>query len=108
VESIPLVFGDAMQCGLPVVATDVGDLGMLIRLMQVGWVVGEPTVADLTAGLRWVLSRPDFRETFRRNTSILRRWFRPEYAAEVVASLLRGEQDEGALSIKLLGLLGDM
>jgi len=108
VESIPLVFGDAMQCGLPVVATDVGDLGMLIRLKQVGWVVGEPTVAALTAGLRWVLSHPEHQETFRRNTAILQGWFRPERAAEVVASLLRGEQDEGTLPIELLGSLGDV
>jgi glycosyltransferase involved in cell wall biosynthesis len=107
VESIPLVFGDAMQCGLPVVATDVGDLGLLIRLKEVGWVVGEPTVEALATGLRWVLSHPDRREVFQRNTSILRGWFRPERAVEIIASLLKGEQDEGTLSAELLGLLGD-
>ena len=40
IESIPIIFSDAMQVGIPVVATDVGDLGQLVRQYGVGVVVG--------------------------------------------------------------------
>ena len=39
IESIPILFSDAMQVGIPVVATDVGDLGQLVRQYGVGVVV---------------------------------------------------------------------
>jgi glycosyltransferase involved in cell wall biosynthesis len=42
IESIPLVFGDALQMHLPVIAADVGDLGSLVRRYGVGKVV-EPS-----------------------------------------------------------------
>jgi len=39
IESIPLIFGDALQMHLPVIATDVGDLGVLVNSLGVGQVV---------------------------------------------------------------------
>jgi len=39
IESIPILFSDAMQVGIPVIATDVGDLGDLVRRYGVGMVV---------------------------------------------------------------------
>jgi glycosyltransferase involved in cell wall biosynthesis len=36
IESIPVVYSDALQCGCPVIATDVGDLGRLIRQQETG------------------------------------------------------------------------
>jgi glycosyltransferase involved in cell wall biosynthesis len=39
IESIPLVFVDALQMQLPVIVTDVGDLGDLVRQFGVGKVV---------------------------------------------------------------------
>jgi glycosyltransferase involved in cell wall biosynthesis len=36
IESIPLVFGDAVQMRLPLIVTDVGDLGDLVRRFGVG------------------------------------------------------------------------
>ena len=44
VESIPLVFVDALQMKLPVIAADTGDLGELVRQFGVGTIVpsGDP------------------------------------------------------------------
>jgi glycosyltransferase involved in cell wall biosynthesis len=39
IESVPVVFSDALQRGAPVLATDVGDLGDLVRDLAVGRVV---------------------------------------------------------------------
>lgn len=39
IESIPLIFSDAMQMRCPVIATDVGDMGNLIRQYKVGEIV---------------------------------------------------------------------
>ena len=36
IESIPLILGDAMQAGVPVVATEVGDMGELVRRHKLG------------------------------------------------------------------------
>jgi len=38
-ESIPIVFSEAVQSGLPMIASDVGDLGPLIRQYKIGVVV---------------------------------------------------------------------
>ncbi len=38
IESMPVLYSDALQCGCPVVATDVGDLGRLVRQQQTGQV----------------------------------------------------------------------
>jgi glycosyltransferase involved in cell wall biosynthesis len=35
-ESMPVIYSDALQCGCPVIATDVGDLGRVIREQQTG------------------------------------------------------------------------
>jgi glycosyltransferase involved in cell wall biosynthesis len=39
IESIPLVLSDAAQVGCPVIATDVGDVGRLVRQFRMGLVV---------------------------------------------------------------------
>ena len=39
IESVPVVFSDALQRGVPVLATDVGDLGALVRETGAGRVV---------------------------------------------------------------------
>ncbi|MBL7184375.1 MAG: glycosyltransferase [Anaerolineae bacterium] len=49
IESIPILFSDAMQVGIPVVATDVGDLGQLVRQYGVGVVV-DPEDPEALAG----------------------------------------------------------
>ncbi len=39
IDSIPLIFGDAIQMEIPVIATEVGDLGKLVNEYQLGFVV---------------------------------------------------------------------
>jgi glycosyltransferase involved in cell wall biosynthesis len=108
VESIPLIFGDAMQVGLPVLTTDVGDLGMLVRKGQVGLVVGEASVEAIAAGLRQALEQPEKWAAFRAHTVAFRRWFHPEAMVNTVHNLLEGRCDEGSLSKKLLGEMGTL
>ena len=52
VESIPLIFADAMQMRLPVIAADVGDLGTLVRRFGVGKVVPPNDPKALAAEMR--------------------------------------------------------
>jgi len=106
-ESIPMVFGDAMQCGLPVIAVDVGDLGLLVRKGQVGWVVCEPSAEAIASGLRHALAHPDQLRIFRSNTAKFKIWFDPERIADAVVSLIEGDKDERSLSVELLDMLGE-
>ncbi|MCS7251519.1 MAG: glycosyltransferase family 4 protein [Anaerolineae bacterium] len=107
-ESIPLVFGDAIQCELPVIATDVGDLGMLVRKSQVGWVVDELSVGGLVRGLRHALSSLEQRAFFRSNIQRLQKWFHYDRMIDNISGLLNGARNEGELSKGLLEELGEL
>jgi glycosyltransferase involved in cell wall biosynthesis len=52
VESVPLVYGDAVQAGRGVVVTPVGDLPELVSGTCAGVVAGAPTAAGLAEALR--------------------------------------------------------
>jgi glycosyltransferase involved in cell wall biosynthesis len=62
IESIPLIFVDALQMRLPVIAADVGDLGMLVRRFGVGRVVPASNPEALATMMQAVQSQP--REEF--------------------------------------------
>lgn len=47
-ESMPIIYSDAVQCGCPVVATDVGDLGRFVREQKTG-IVCPPEDPDALA-----------------------------------------------------------
>ncbi len=49
VESIPVIFSDAMQARCPVIATDVGDLKALVERFGVGFVVPKEDPQSLAA-----------------------------------------------------------
>lgn len=51
VESIPLVYSDALQSGRPIVCTDVGDMGRLMRQQEVGLLVPPADVEALAQAL---------------------------------------------------------
>lgn len=51
-ESIPLVFSDALQLGTPVIASDVGDMGDLLRQTPAGIVVQPEDIEGLAQALR--------------------------------------------------------
>jgi glycosyltransferase involved in cell wall biosynthesis len=64
IESIPLILIDAFQMRLPVVVTDVGDVGELVRRHGVGKVVSAEEPAALAKGMRWAMqhTKAEFEE----------------------------------------------
>jgi glycosyltransferase involved in cell wall biosynthesis len=56
IESIPVVFSDAMKLRRPVIATPVGDLGRLLSESKAGLVAQGATARDLTVTLRLALA----------------------------------------------------
>ncbi len=107
VESIPVAFSDAMQCGLPVIVTDVGDLGLLTRHWQVGWVAGPPEPAALTESLRRAMEDRGRQACFRKNTARAAAFFRIDRIVDRVSAILEGKIDEEGLTAELLDVLGD-
>jgi len=63
VESIPVILSDALQRDCPLVVTDVGDMGPLVRSYQAGMVV-EPSPESLKVAIVNHLGRErdDFKE----------------------------------------------
>lgn len=56
IESIPVVFSDAMKLGRPVIATPVGDLGRLLSGSKAGLIAAGATAAQLAIVLREALA----------------------------------------------------
>ena len=56
-ESIPIIFSDAIKCGIPIVATEVGDLGALVRKYNIGEVVQPNSPRMLAEGIQHVLRK---------------------------------------------------
>jgi glycosyltransferase involved in cell wall biosynthesis len=52
IESIPLIFSDAMKLGRPIVATPVGDLPELVSLYKCGLLAKAVTAIDIAEALR--------------------------------------------------------
>lgn len=57
-EGFPTVVGEAMACGTPVIATDVGGVSELVIDGATGWLLPPEDDAALTNGLRAVLGDP--------------------------------------------------
>jgi glycosyltransferase involved in cell wall biosynthesis len=55
IESIPVIFSDAMQTGRPVITTPVGDLADLIKRYGAGICATSATASDFAASLRQAL-----------------------------------------------------
>lgn len=58
IESIPVIFSDAMQAGCPVIATPVGDLPTLMRDSEVGILAGDVTAGAFASAMRSALAVP--------------------------------------------------
>ena len=48
IESIPVIFSDAMQCGTPIISTPVGDLPRLLELYDAGILAPKTTATAFT------------------------------------------------------------
>lgn len=57
VESIPVIFSDAMQLGTPLIATPVGDLPGIFRKHPVGVIAASTQAADFAGAIRQALDR---------------------------------------------------
>jgi glycosyltransferase involved in cell wall biosynthesis len=57
IESIPVIFSDAVQCGLPLISTPVGDLGRLVSTYGVGVLAEEPSSAAMRVAIAEALQR---------------------------------------------------
>jgi glycosyltransferase involved in cell wall biosynthesis len=58
IESIPVIFSDAMQCGTPVIAMPVGDLPELVAGNHVGVVADAVTASAFSGAIRKALHIP--------------------------------------------------
>ncbi|HLF24925.1 MAG TPA: glycosyltransferase [Anaerolineae bacterium] len=92
-ESIPVIYSDALQCGCPVVATDVGDLGQIVRQHGTG-LVCPPEDSDALAESLCVMASggPRPRAQYAEALSHAVRLFQPSRSAarcaEVLAQLI--------------------
>ena len=84
IESIPLIFVDALQMRLPIIAADVGDLGTLVRRFGVGKVVPPTHPEALAAEMRAAQSLP--------RTSFAKVWDAPLEIFDLDTSVRRVEE----------------
>lgn len=90
-EAMPLSVLEAMAAGLPVVATDVGDVARAVAHGETGCVVPPRSPADLAAALEPVLLDPDLR---RRMGAAGRARVETRFSAEAVAGSVSALYDE--------------
>ena len=58
IESIPVLFSDALQCGCPVVTTPAGDLARLVPELEVGILTSGFSASDIAEAIRRALATP--------------------------------------------------
>jgi asparagine synthase (glutamine-hydrolysing) len=79
-EALPMVLGEAMACGVPCVATDVGDSGLIVG--DTGLIVPPRDAPALAEALRAMLVLPD--DDLRRRGLAARRWIEDHYGLPFV------------------------
>jgi glycosyltransferase involved in cell wall biosynthesis len=105
IESIPVVLSDAIGCGLPVIATNVGDMGAIIAGSGIGFVVGPPSPEALVTGIEAALNTP--KEQFSENLRAAGRLFDPALVAARLSTLIQGNEDgPDRIPVGLLAHLG--
>jgi glycogen(starch) synthase len=88
VDSIPLVFGEALQTATPMVVTDAGDLGSLVHDNKLGFVARRKSPVSLAdAMVRMIVSDLDIRA----NAKHLIERLSPDNAAQTFIDTLAAE-----------------
>lgn len=80
-ESIPVVFSDALQMGIPVIVSDVGDMGYLTRKHRVGEVARPDNAEDLRSVIRGAVFDDEKHGIYKANTKPLSRQFNIDFSA---------------------------
>jgi glycosyltransferase involved in cell wall biosynthesis len=80
-EGLPMALLEAFAAGTPVVASDVGGVGKVIRHRENGSLVPARDPAALAAELAYVLARPELRKKY---SATARRTFEDSYSAEAM------------------------
>ena len=80
-EGMPLTVIEALQCGLPVVSTDVGEVKRLIAGSSAGRLVSRRTPEDLSNAMAELLARPPAREVCQKQAApfLARKVLKPVY-----------------------------
>ncbi len=83
-EGLPIVMLEALSCGLPVLATDVGDIRLFLDLYGSGATVPEDADASLffETWTAWRQALPQYRQAARANAEDVRRTFASPAVAE--------------------------
>lgn len=88
IESIPVVFSDAIQAEVPVVMTNVGDLGKIGNEYKVGFVT-DPTPQSLASGIKMAIkSNNDERKSFRNRLKELKKMFDLEESVKTFSNCI--------------------
>ena len=87
-DSIPLVFSEAMKCGLPVIVSDLNDLKYLVNRYRVGLLFKTGNVNNLTNLLSKLPLLMDKRNYFVNNTSEVALSFSVEETVKKLSNLL--------------------
>ncbi len=86
IESIPVILSDAAQAGIPVIATDVGDMGKIVNKYEAGVVV-EPTSSSIAEGIiNFLKCKP---QQFREGMKLLYKEFDIENSVNKILSFLK-------------------
>lgn len=100
IESIPVIFSDALACGCPVVATAVGDMARLIQEHQVGVLCPPEDPQALAGAMAAIVESSSPRETYRaaieRTAPLFSAARSAERCAEVLSALARSRFRETA------------
>jgi glycosyltransferase involved in cell wall biosynthesis len=94
IESIPLVFSDAMQCGVPVICTPAGDLPRLLDRFGCGISSSSAEPSSLASAITSAVTAP--RTALARGTAAAAGEFTPDAAAETFIRAAGLHSDTGA------------
>jgi glycosyltransferase involved in cell wall biosynthesis len=90
VENLPNTVLEAMACGCPVVACNVGGMGDAVRHMQTGYLARAGDVGDIATGITAIISDADLQQRLSGNAfSLIDRDFNAEREAEGFVALYR-------------------